>query len=153
MIKEIIASMASKFELDPAIVYGVCKQENRDFNPCAVRFESGSTILFNPREVKPVNCSLRTEIELQHMSFGLMQVMGFTARELGHRGWLTALISNVTLQLDLGCKYLKRKILNYGLEQGVASYNSGAPRFIESGELANQAYVDAVIGYSKEWET
>lgn len=151
MIKEIITSTASKFELDPAIVYGVCKQENRDFNPCAVRFESGATILFNPREIKPANCSLRTEIELQHMSYGLMQIMGFTARELGYRGWLTGIICNSCLQIELGCRYLGQKIYSYGLEKGIASYNSGSPKFKEDGTLVNQDYVSNVLQYSKEW--
>lgn len=139
---------AEKHGIDPAIVYGVVQQESTG-NYVACRFEKNYKWLVTPAKVKPINCSLDTEETLQKMSFGLMQMMGGVFRELGYKDWLSKVLTLPELQLDYGCKFLKKKINRYGLHEGILSYNSGSPLKHDDGSYKNQYYLDKVLHYSK----
>jgi len=84
-----------------------------------------------------------TEYHAQRTSFGLMQVMGATARQLGFdRPFLTALCELDT-GIEYGCRYLARLYDEYGdWEKAAAAYNAGSPRRMDSGEWENQGYID-----------
>ena len=142
-----IKSVANEYNLDSAIVYGVCMQESQ-MTTTAIRYEPNYRWLYKPEEVKPDICSLDTEIALQRMSWGLMQVMGAVFREYGYKGWLTNIVCSPLIQLDYGCKHLANKIKKYGLESGILAYNSGSPRKNSKGNYVNQYYLDNVKGYS-----
>lgn len=144
-MKQKIAEYATKHGLKPAIVYGICRQES-GLNQYACRFEPAYKWLFRPRDVKPAISSIETEIAMQKISWGLMQVMGGVFRELGFDGWLSEISSNVDLQLDYGCKHLAKKIKAYGLPGGISAYNAGIP------SEKNAAYVDHVMAFAEEWE-
>lgn len=144
---EMIINVAKRHNLDPAIVYGICRQESA-FNSLAVRHEPAYKWVWKPKEVKPQYCSLDTERMLQKTSFGLMQVMGAVFREYGFDGWLTEVIVKPELQLDYGCRHLSKKIAKYGQDGGIAAYNSGSPRFTPDKKYVNQYYVDNVLKFA-----
>ena len=143
-----IKAAAEKHGIDPTIVYGVVQQESTG-NSIACRFEKNYKWLYKPGSVKPRSCSLDTEVASQKMSWGLMQVMGAVYRELGYKDWLSKVLTLPELQLDYGCKFLKKKIDKYGLHEGILCYNSGSPLFNDDGSYKNQYYLDKVLHYSK----
>lgn len=143
----LILTASQAHNLDPAIVYAVCRQESA-FNTLAVRHEPAYRWVFKPKEVKPQWCSLDTERMLQKTSFGLMQVMGAVFREYGFTGWLTEIIASPELQLDYGCRHLQKKITKYGNEGGIVAYNSGSPRYTADGKYVNQYYLDNVTKFA-----
>ncbi len=106
-----------------------------------------------PQAVRPATCSLDTELSLQRMSLGLMQVMGATARSVGYEGWLTGLVDPKT-NIEIGIAYLASLMSRYG-GQGhdavIAAYNAGAPRRRPDGTHINQQYVDAVMARMTEY--
>ncbi|MBN1840798.1 MAG: lytic transglycosylase domain-containing protein [Deltaproteobacteria bacterium] len=147
-----ITSAAEKAKLDPAIVYGVCVKES-SLDPMAVRFEENYRWLFHPDLIRPTFCSLDTEKCLQKFSFGLMQVMGATFRELGFRGWLTSIPQDIGVQLEYGCKYLQQKIKKYGRDEGILAYNAGSPRKskVPGKKYVNDSYLSEVLEYAREY--
>ena len=144
-----IVSAAGSHRLDPALVGAVVVTESAG-EPCAIRYERGYRYLFQPARVKPKGCSTTTEINAQQCSWGLMQIMGATARELGFRGWLSELC-RPEVGLEYGCKYLARQVKRFGsVEAGVAAYNMGSPRKGEDGKYLNQeSYVEPVLRSKK----
>lgn len=145
-----IGEKAAKYNLRPDIVYGVCMKES-NLEPFAARYEENYKWIYEADKVKPKICSLSTEIELQKTSLGLMQVMGGVYRELGYRRWLTAVIADVDLQLEYGCRHLANKIKKYGLDKGIASFNTGSPVYGKDGQLVNASYVRDVLASAKGW--
>lgn len=149
-MRELIIAAASRYALDPAIVYGVCMAESgMDFH--ATRYEPGYRWVIPSTPLKPRLCSMDTEVMMQRTSWGLMQTMGALLREQGYPGWLNAISCDPVAQLDHGCKYLAGRIALFGPIEGVAAYNSGTPRKVD-GTLINQVYVDRVMAFSKEWK-
>lgn len=144
--KELAALAAEKHGLKPALVMAICEVES-GFNPLAARHEPAFRYIVQKSD-KPRECSLATEINLQKTSFGMMQVMGATARELGLKGWITSLVDPET-GLEWGCRYLKDRVRKYGslgVDAVIASYNAGSPRYEneKEGRFVNQGYVDKV---------
>jgi soluble lytic murein transglycosylase-like protein len=94
---------AIKYSLIPSIVCAVCEQES-SWNPEAQRYESA----FYVRYIEPMvfNGTIQSmdEAIARATSYGLMQVMGETARELGYEGPLP--YPDEQTQIDLGCKKL-----------------------------------------------
>ena len=150
LILDLIKQVAPVFDLEPSLVYGVCRQES-NLNPLAARYEGHYR--WTLPKIKVPGCSSKTEEMLQKTSIGLMQVMGAVYRELGFTGWLTELFTNPDKQLEYGCRFLSKKIRKYGFEEGVLSYNSGSPIKLKTGKYINQYYLDRVIRFEKEWET
>lgn len=146
-IIEAIKDYAEQYGLPAHIVYGVCMRESV-LDPFAARYEPHYKWLYKPSTVKPSICSLDTETILQKTSIGLMQVMGGVYRELGYRGWLSALFANPELQLEYGCRHLAAKIRKYGLEGGISAYNAGAPDRDRDGKIDNPEYVKAVMTFA-----
>ena len=99
-----IATMAAKYGLDPSLVTAVIQQESGgDTN--AVRLEQA----FYQRYVKPLpNLSPGERVD-RSVSWGLMQVMGQVARELGYTDSLPALCQP-WIGIEYGCKHLANKI-------------------------------------------
>jgi soluble lytic murein transglycosylase-like protein len=92
-----------------------------------------------------LNMSL-TERHTQMCSWGLMQVMGGTARELGLTGYLSQLCDPET-GVQYGCRYLRRLFERYQIwDDAIAAYNAGSPRRVGP-TYVNQGYVDKVNGY------
>lgn len=93
-----------------------------------------------------------TEIIFQKTSWGLMQVMGGTARDVGYNGWLPNLCDPV-IGVRVGCEYFVKVCSEYvNLEDQFAAYNGGrgAIKRNSDGHYINQDYVDkAMLIYGK----
>ena len=148
-IASAIRDAADRHGLDPAIVYGVCLAES-NLDPRAARYEPRYRWIVRDTRLKPAACSIETEHALQRTSWGLMQVMGAVLREQGFEGWINAVTCNVPAQLEYGCRHLGKAIRRWGLVEGIAAYNSGAPRYAD-GVLINQYYVDRVLSFSRRY--
>ena len=169
-------TIAKKHGLDPALVCALCEVESA-WMPWAARYESGYKWLYiyefddegypyinlsaGKRErgqqyikfLIQLGCSGQTEVIHQKISWGLMQIMGATARERGFRGWLTELC-DPQVNLEWGCKHLRWMVDHnnaYGLpdfrikpEDLAAAWNGGT-RVVVDGKYKNQSYVDRVV--------
>jgi soluble lytic murein transglycosylase-like protein len=117
-----VTQCALKFGLRPELVAAVCEQES-DWNTWAIRFEPA----FETRYIKPALPSAPTTREItKAMSFGLMQIMGEVAIELGWNGkFLTELCDPATGVL-YGCKKLQKCFLAHRDDSpSLLAYNGG----------------------------
>lgn len=148
-MKDLILSYATKYGLDPAVVYGVCMTES-SLNPKATRYEKDFIWLLKPGSWQT---PLKIETSQQKTSWGIMQVMGAVLRELGYNpaGAISDILHSVENQLDYGCRFLARKIRRYDRDAGIAAYNAGSPRRTRDGKYVNQDYVDKVLKYAEDW--
>lgn len=128
---DLIVTMADSYQLPVVIVRAMVAHESVGGITHAARFEQE----FYDRYIKPLKavprpegCSQATERILRATSFGLMQVMGQTAREMGFAGWLTEL-TVPAVGLEWGCRYLRQLSDKYLAEGGwpgvMRAYNGG----------------------------
>jgi soluble lytic murein transglycosylase-like protein len=126
---QLASKWAAKYGLNPYIVAAVCEQES-NWEPGAVRFEPA----FLRRYVVPLNLDMFESFN-RATSWGLCQVMGQVAVELGFRGDLT-LLRDPDAAVDYGCRKLKRCFLQHDVPllsddtqlatQPLLSYNGGS---------------------------
>jgi soluble lytic murein transglycosylase-like protein len=132
--KELAKRFATAHLLDPAIVAAVCEQES-GWNPFAVRYENE----FLHRYVKPLNPLAPTTPEITRAcSFGLMQIMGLTAMELGWRGYYLTQLCDPEIGMEFGCRKL-RKCFDLHPNDNIAAllaYNGGSNPIYASQVLA-----------------
>lgn len=116
------------------------------WNPWACRYERQYVYTQTPEVfAKKARTTLSTENTLQKCSFGLMQVMGGTARWLGYTGPLTALC-DPEVGIHWGAVFFKHLCSEYvNLNDQIAAYNAGAVRRKSDGSYQNQQYVDKVL--------
>lgn len=129
-LQDKILEYASMYSLDPDLVKAIAWQESR-FNPNAINHnESGGT-----------------------SSWGMMQIWyPHTANLLGFFGPPDNLL-DIDINLDLACKLLRDICDRYNsLEDIIASYNAGSPKFDRSGNYINQAYVDSVLSRYRSYK-
>jgi soluble lytic murein transglycosylase-like protein len=157
--KKIIELAGQKHGLPQKLIAAICEVES-NWQTCANRYEPEFAKRYVTVEtVKPVvPCTFNTEAINLSTSWGLMQVMGMTARELGFDGpYLGALMTDPALGVDYGCRLLKSKwrqyYKDYGLGGVVAAYNVGSPRMDANGQWVNQQYVDNVMSAMKRYVT
>ena len=142
----LIQSAARLHGLPVRLVKAIVEVESGG-NPWAVRYEP----MFYSRYIqgKKIHnippCSNATEERLRAHSFGLMQIMGATAREAGFKGAYLAELCEPDVNLEWCCRYLAGLVKKHGgVEPAVAAYNAGSPRKGIDGRWVNQAYVDKV---------
>ena len=103
------------------MVAAVCEQES-GWNPFAVRWEP----VFFVRYIENVNFADPTEKQLRACSFGLMQVMGQTAREFGFQGKFLTQLCDPDIGVDVGCRKLRKCFMEYGEDEtALLAYNGG----------------------------
>jgi hypothetical protein len=120
-------------------------------NSFAMRYERNFSYYFKAEQfAKKFGQSKETEEALQRFSYGLMQIMGATARGIGFQGHLMELL-DPAINLKWACKYLKNIADEYLLlEDQLACYNGG-PRAVLSKvtsfnrQYRNQEYVNKVL--------
>lgn len=85
-----------------------------------------------------------TEEVLQRMSFGYMQVMGYTARWQGFTGNLMKMVEPSN-SIEIGCKYIDYQMRRYDrdFKKAIAAYNAGTA-IVRDDKFVNQAYVNKV---------
>ena len=99
---------AAAQSLDPALVCAVVEQES-GWNPWAIRYEP----LFFSKYVAPLytnNKISATEAYARGFSWGLMQVMGQVAREVGFDAPFLSSLCDPEQGLAVGCRVLRRKL-------------------------------------------
>jgi len=124
----------------------VCGQIEREssWQPWTIRYEDS----FFARYIQPMLASgaLRdpTEARARAFSWGLGQVMGELARELGYRGHLAALCDPAT-GIEWQCRALSEKLrLQHGnLPDALQAYNGGA----------NPSYASEVLACAEKYKT
>lgn len=140
--EELIAlakTVATGHALDPALVCAVCHHESDNWKMWAVRYEPS----FYDKYILPMQNLSRTEMTMRATSFGLMQIMGQTARELGFAGdYLTELL-DPQWGIEFGCRKLARSLRHSdgNVRLALLKYNGGA----------NKQYPDLVLRYFSQY--
>lgn len=120
--KAMAAKWATKYGIDVAMVCAVIEQES-NWNQWAMRYEPG----FFDHYIKPMTGLTATEQIARATSYGLMQVMGETAREFGFSGPFISQLCDPDTGIDFGCRKLQKCFSNHGAdENGLLSYNGGS---------------------------
>lgn len=124
--------------LDPALVCAIVEQES-SWNALAIRYEpqffaSYIAPLVGSDEVKPAT---ETESRSRAFSWGLMQILGQCAREMGFDGLYLSELLQPVVGLEFGCKLLARELRRAGgdVKRALQLWNGGA----------NPSYALAVI--------
>jgi len=135
----------------PANILGAIVQTESSGDRFAVRFEPHYKYLFKTKENAQDNrITEATETVMQMTSFGLTQVMGAVARELGLKGPIFQLLEP-QVNITYCAKLLKRLAKKYTQKDDlIAAYNAGSAIKGMDGRYKNQAYVDKVNGYLAE---
>ncbi len=127
---DLIVSMAGRYQLPVVIVRAMVEHESAGGITAACRFEQGfydRYIKGKTPDFRPEHCSWDTERIGRATSWGLMQVMGETARVVGFRGWYPELcVPGVGLKW--GCEYLRRLVDRYWVGDWptiMRAYNGG----------------------------
>jgi soluble lytic murein transglycosylase-like protein len=131
-----LAERAAQAEgLEPALVCAVVEQES-GWNPWAMRYEPA----FFAKYVAPLYTNNKigaTEAYSRGMSWGLMQVMGQTAREQGANCLFLSTLCDPGVSLGIGCRILRQRLEAAGgnVAQALQAWNGGA----------NPDYADEVL--------
>lgn len=144
MYKEI----ADSYGISSNLVQAFISQESQ-WNPWAIRYEPTYSYLCDPDRFAKLNKITRaTESTLQKMSWGLGQIMGAVARELGFEESLIRL-TEPQVNIKIMCEFIKKlQQRSTKLDDIIAMYNGG-PGALErmEGKYKNQGYVDSVNNY------
>jgi soluble lytic murein transglycosylase-like protein len=123
-LQKIAVAAALNAGLDPALVCSICAHESEGWKQYAVRYEPA----FYTRYISSMKGLTPTEMQLRATSFGLMQIMGQTAREQGFDGeFLTELFDPLNA-VTQGCRKLKHclELHNNDTTAALLSYNGGS---------------------------
>lgn len=154
VIKPEIHRIAKEYDLNPHLVTAIVIKESGGVQyRCRYEPHTERYLHFHREYASRLGISVETEITQQKTSWGLMQVMGFVAREMKFNGYLVELCG-VECGLRLGCMKFKSLLLKYGdLEAAVAAYNMGSPRKSNGGLYKNQKnYVDPIFKMYREMD-
>jgi soluble lytic murein transglycosylase-like protein len=140
----LIESAAKVKGLDPLLVAAFVRQESGGVAG-KTRYEKNYRWLCKPEVyAASLGITVDTETIAQMHSYGLIQIMGGTARSLGYNGYLAELVDPLK-GLLWGCDFLATLKAKYGdLGKVAAAYNAGSPRLEPDGEYINEAYADAI---------
>lgn len=145
-----IESTAQRHGLPPGLVEALVAVESGG-DTFAIRFEPrfyDRYIRNNPAVRAKAPCSLETERQAQATSWGLMQVMGATARAGGYGAPFLSGLTDPEAGLEAGCAHLARlrdtHHPRHGWAGAVAAYNAGSVRLAPGGGFVNQEYVERI---------
>lgn len=114
MYGDLILKYSNKFKLEPKLVESIIQTES-SFNRFAVRYEPRYRWTYSVKELASLICCTRETMEsMQKTSWGLFQIMGAVAYEIGLRTWATKLI-DPEFNIMYGCEFLNRIITSKGL--------------------------------------
>ncbi len=146
-IDRVAAKNAEKHEIEVELILAFIQVES-NFNPYAHRFEAHWRYALPEDQQRKFaalcGITLTTENVDECTSFGLMQVMGSVARELGYVSNLLHLCEP-EIGIHYGCLKLGLNLKKYPqMTDAVSAYNQGSPR-MAAGQYANQDYVDKIM--------
>lgn len=143
--------VSKEYGINPKIVGAIIMQESAG-NHNASRYEPHFRWLLETKHFsRNLMITEQTEITQQKTSWGLMQIMGSVARELGFAGHLSEL-NDIDTNLEYGIKKLLSLKKRYKDNHNdiLAAYNAGSPRRNKHGQYVNNYYVMAVNRYLKD---
>lgn len=142
-----IAEYAERYDLQPELVAAVILQESQG-DAFAIRYELPFFLKYITGKPLsghiPKTISLATERHARAMSWGLMQIMGQVARELGFRGESLGELLIPETNIELGCRILNRHLEKTAdVDAALLRYNGGGNKRypkevlsrIDSGEI------------------
>lgn len=130
---------------DFRVVCAIIEHES-SWNPWAIKFEPRTRDPIFPINYAKINhITADTERTLQQYSFGLGQIMGYKARELGYQRLLTELCDPHTAIYWTCELYAKLDAKYKTIEEKIAAYNEGSVRLNDEKKFLNQDYVDSVL--------
>jgi soluble lytic murein transglycosylase-like protein len=113
-LENLARGFAREYGLPESLVCAVCEQES-GWNPLAMRYEPP----FFDKYIRPLvdsgrlssspGISAATEARARAFSWGLMQVMGQTAREHGFTGKFLSELCDPAVGLEIGCRVFAAK--------------------------------------------
>jgi len=120
-------STAAAHDLDEALVCALCEHESEGWNAWAVRYEPA----FFSKYVAPLYASGKisvTEAYARGFSYGLGQVMGQTARELGFANEFLTELCDPPVGLEFACRKLAKALHDAAgnVTSALLKYNGGA---------------------------
>ncbi|MGB2642875.1 MAG: lytic transglycosylase domain-containing protein [Candidatus Acidiferrum sp.] len=126
--------------LDPALVCAVVEQES-SWYAWAMRYEPA----FFAKYVAGLytnNKITASEAYARGFSWGLMQVMGQVAREMGFDGTFLSALCDPEQNLAIGCKLLRKKLdaMAGDTTRGLLAWNGGADPAYAAQVLARRAH-------------
>lgn len=133
--------IAAAHKLPPEIVCGQIQRES-DWEPYAMRYEPA----FLSKYVAPLYTAGKitaTEAYTRSMSWGLGQVLGQVARELGFTRTYFGELSDPSVGIEYQCRKLDKCLVRAGgdMSKALEMYNGGS----------NLNYAQEVIEFSKEY--
>jgi len=146
-IKNVIRTNAEKYGINPLVVEAMIHVESAG-HAYATRYESRWRWFLTTRKFsRSILSSDKTERVHQATSWGLMQVMGTVARELGFKGRMPELCKP-----DIGVKYGVMKLASQlkrqkNLKDALSAYNSGRPA---NKSKAGRLYAEKVMNRTDE---
>jgi len=149
---DIINAAATSHGLDRRWIAAIIQKESGG-DTWAVRYEPNWKYEFHTLEMaKKSRTTVDTQRQLQKFSYGLMQVMGTVAYELGLRENPMKLCADPERGVLYGCLILARLKKRYPLYEDIFSaYNAGSAIKINNGIRINQlTYVNPVLSLIKE---
>lgn len=151
-IIELVASECARERVDPNLILALIQTES-GFNPNAARYERHFMYYHKLEDFAKIQrITLETEKVFQKTSWGLMQIMGGTARWCGYAGFLPDLCDPL-IGVIWGVAYFKKMCAKQVyLNDQIAIYNSGSVRKNSDGTYINQEYVDKVLGALSEYQ-
>jgi hypothetical protein len=144
-LKTLVLNYCRSHALNYDIISGLISVES-NWHPKRARYEPAFNYFSQPYKWAALqSISQDTEMTLQRTSWGLMQLMGATARSLSYDLWLPDLCDPMT-GIIWGCEYFKSRAAHYpDVKDQISAYNAGTPRKRGDGTYENQAYVDKVL--------
>lgn len=146
----LIEPVAKRYDLPCELIIAIISKESSGVKE-TIRYEQNYRY-FNDTEGFASKNGISTETETcaQRMSWGLMQIMGSTARDMGFTDLLPKMIYP-NFNIEIGCKYLHKMIKRYDgdKKKAISAYNAGVAR-IKGGIFANNQYVSDVLNLEIE---
>jgi len=155
--RDLVATFSARYNI-PANLLAALIQVESGGDSWAYRAEPTYRWLWDVREGRPYKgapeaipaprfVAPETELWQQRASWGLMQVMGAVARELGYRGRYLTHLCDPEFGMEYGCRHLQALHARFGVqgwEAVAAAYNAGSPRRAASGAWVNAQYIERV---------
>lgn len=140
---EVVSIKALSYGIDPFLAQAIAQIES-NLDPWKMRYEEKWMYFYLPAQYsKNLGISVLTERTLQQFSYGLMQVMGSVARELGFDRELIKLC-DPEIGAQYGCMKLSDLKKKYSDELDlISAYNAGTPLKL-NGKYRNEDYVKKV---------
>jgi soluble lytic murein transglycosylase-like protein len=128
-------TIASQHALDPALVCAIVEQES-SWDTHAIRYEPA----FRAHYVAPLGLTPTEEVA-RSISWGLMQVMGQSARERGFNGKFLSALCDPPDGLAIGCTVFAAKLAQASgdIPRALALWNGGSNPTYASEVLARLA--------------